>query len=374
MRIVVHLDMDAFYAAVEERRDPSLRGRPVVVGADPKGGQGRGVVTTASYAARKYGIRSALPISRAWRLAEAARRRGQPETVFLRDDHALYRQVSARIMALAARGADAFQAASIDEAYLDLSSLGDFPRAEAHTRALKAEILEHEGLTCSAGIAANKLVAKIASDFQKPDGLTVVLPEAVQPFLDPLPIRRLPGIGPRSEAVLRERGIRTIAELRAVEPGLLVEWFGKWGQDMHERAQGISSSPVSIERERKSVGEQETFERDTLEPAFVLERGRALAAEVFARVRGAGFAGFRTVTITVRFENFTTLSRSETVAAPVTTAADLATFAERLLTPFLDERENPKRRRIRLIGVRAEKLLRDQAAVRPSGMISPPSV
>ncbi len=358
MRIVVHLDMDAFYAAVEERRDPTLRGRPIVVGADPKAGQGRGVVTTASYAARKYGIRSALPISRAWRLAEAARRRGEPEAVFLRGDHSLYREVSARIMAMAARGADAFEEASIDEAYLELSSLGDFGRAQAHTETLKALILDREGLTCSAGIAANKLVAKIASDFQKPDGLTVVLPEAAQAFLDPLPIRRIPGIGPKSEALLHERGIRTIAELRVVEPARLVEWFGKWGEEMHERAHGISDSAVSNEWERKSVGEQETFEQDTREPAFVLERGRALAAGVFARMRAEGFGGFRTATVTVRFENFVTLNRSRTVESPVTTLAELETLAHQLLLPFLDERENPRGRKIRLIGVRAEKLLR----------------
>src|SRR5262245_28905693 len=129
MRIIAHLDMDAFYAAVEEQRDPALRGRPVVIGADPKEGTGRGVVATASYAARSYGIRSAMPISRAWRLAEAARRRGKPETLFLRGDHALYRQVSARIMTLIAEGVDAFEAASIDEAYIDLSSLAEFERA-----------------------------------------------------------------------------------------------------------------------------------------------------------------------------------------------------------------------------------------------------
>src|SRR5262249_59890231 len=126
MRIIVHLDMDAFYAAVEERRDPDLRGRPIVIGADPKEGAGRGVVATASYAARKYGIRSAMPIGRAWRLAEAARRRGEPEAVFVRGNHGLYREVSARIMVIAARGSDAFEEASIDEAYLDVSSLGDF--------------------------------------------------------------------------------------------------------------------------------------------------------------------------------------------------------------------------------------------------------
>jgi len=186
VRIVAHVDMDAFYAAVEAQRDPALRDRPLVVGADPKEGHGRGVVTAASYAARRYGIRSALPISRAWRLAEAARRRGEPETIFVRDDHALYREVSARIMAILAVAGDAFQKTSVDEAYLELSSLGSFDAAVERARRLKAEIVSQEGLTASVGIGPNKLVAKIASDFQKPDGLTVVRPEEVQPFLDPL--------------------------------------------------------------------------------------------------------------------------------------------------------------------------------------------
>jgi len=357
IRIIAHLDMDAFYAAVEERQNPDLRGRPIVVGADPKGGAGRGVVTTASYAARKYGIRSAMPITRAWRLAEAARRRGEPEAVFLRGDRRLYREVSDRIMAIAARGADAFEEASIDEAYLDVSSLGDFERAAAHARALKTQVLEDEGLTCSVGIGPNKLVAKIASDFQKPDGLTVVRPEAVQAFLDPLPVRRIPGIGPKSAAHLHERGIRTIAELRAVERAQLTAWFGKSGLSMAERARGISESAVSNEGERKSVGEQETFERDTLEPAVVLARAQALAVGVSARLRADGFRGCRTVTVTVRFENFVTLSRSRTAEAPIVTEDALKTLAHELLLPFLDERENPKGRKIRLIGVRAEKLL-----------------
>ena len=219
MRIIAHLDMDAFFAAVEERRDPELRGRPVVIGADPKAGKGRGVVATASYAARRYGIRSATPISRAWRLAEAARRRGEPATVFLRGNHALYREVSARIMALVAERADAFEEASIDEAYLDLSSLADFHNAETHARTVKAVLLEREGLTCSVGIAPNKLVAKIASDFRKPDGLTVVPPDDVLAFLDPLPVRRLPGIGPKGEAFLHGKQVQTIADLRRVDGG-----------------------------------------------------------------------------------------------------------------------------------------------------------
>jgi len=357
-RIVAHLDMDAFYAAVEERRDPELRGRPVVIGADPKEGRGRGVVATASYAARKYGIRSATPISRAWRLAEAARRRGEPATVFLRGNHALYRDVSGRIMTLIAERADAFEEASIDEAYLDLSSLADFERAEAHVRSVKGLVLEREGLTCSVGIAPNKLVAKIASDFEKPDGLTVVRPGEVQGFLDPLSIRVVPGIGPKTEALLRARGVATVADLRAVERPRLVEWFGKWGGDAYERARGVSQSPVSNEWERKSVGEQETFEQDTLDRTFVHGRAVALAEGVFRRMQADGFAGFRTVTVTVRFTNFVTRNRSSSTGAVARTLEALRDTALALLEPFFDARENPRGRMIRLIGVRVEKLER----------------
>ena len=270
MRIVAHVDMDAFYAAVEAQRDPGLRGRPLVVGADPKEGHGRGVVTAASYEARRYGIRSALPISRAWRLAEAARRRGEPETVFVRDDHALYREVSSRIMAILVAAGDAFQKTSVDEAYLELSSLGSFDAAVELARRLKAEVVSQEGLTASVGIGPNKLVAKIASDFQKPDGLTVVRPEEVQAFLDPLRIRVIPGIGPKTESFLHERHIRTVADLRALELAQLAEWLGRSGEELFAKARGLSESAVSNERERKSVGEQETFEVDTLDATFVL--------------------------------------------------------------------------------------------------------
>lgn len=285
-RIVAHVDMDAFYAAVEERYHPELRGQPLVVGADPKGGAGRGVVTTANYLARRYGIRSAMPISRAWRLAEAARRRGEPATLFIRGHHDLYARVSALIMAFLAE------------------------RAAEYARTLKREIAEREGLTCSVGIGPNKLVAKIASDAEKPDGLTVVPPEAVQAFLDPRPVRVIPGVGPKTELFLRESGIRTVRDLRAVPLLQLVE------------------------------------------------RIRTLAGEVAGRLQAQGFRAFRTVTLTVRFENFTTVTRAWT--APEARSGEEAVFqaALRLLLPFLDHRENPRRRRLRLIGIRLEKLLR----------------
>ena len=358
MRIIAHVDMDAYYASVEARYNPALRDKPVVVGADPKEGHGRGVVEAASYAARRYGIRSAMPISRAWKLAEAARRQGEPEVVFVHGNRKLYSEVSERVMAILASAGDAFEEASIDEAYLDLSSLGSFEAAVERARALKREIAEREGLTCSVGLGPNKLVAKIASDFKKPDGMTVVAPEDVQAFLDPMGIRVIPGIGPKTEAELHERGIRTVRDLRALERAQLADWFGRWGEDLHAKARGLSDSPVSNEWEPKSVGEQETFEVNTLDAPFILERVRALAGEVFTRLRRQGFRACRTVTITVRFAHFRTLTRSHTSREEMTSEEALHTGAVRLFVPFLDQRENPRGTKIRLIGVRAEKLLR----------------
>jgi DNA polymerase IV (DinB-like DNA polymerase) len=358
MRIIAHVDMDAFYAAVEERYNPQLRGRPVVVGADPKEGQGRGVVTAANYAARKYGIRSAMPITRAWRLAKGAQRRGEPEAVFIRGNHELYRQVSGRIMAYLTGSADVFEEAGIDEVYLDLSSLGSFEAAAERALALKRELAAREGLTCSVGVGPNKLVAKVASDFRKPDGLTVVRPEDVQAFLDPLPIRVIPGIGPKTAVRFHERGIRTVRQLRDLELLELVHWLGRGGEALYAKARGRSDSPVSNEWEPKSVGEQETFERDTLEAGFVLGRAQELARGVFERLGRQGVQAFRTVTVTVRFADFTTFTRSHTPREPVATREALCAGAVDLLLPFLDQRENPRRKKIRLIGVRAEKLVR----------------
>jgi DNA polymerase IV (DinB-like DNA polymerase) len=299
-----------------------------------------------------------LPISRAWRLAETARRKGEPEAVFVRGDRALYLEVSGRIMALIAQGVDAFEEASIDEAYVDLSSLADLERAQSHARMLKQEILEREGLTCSVGIGPNKLVAKIASDFRKPDGLTVVRPDEVQGFLDGLPIRVIPGVGPKTEGFLHGQGIKLVAELRGVESSQLREWFGKGGEDLHRKARGLSDDPVSNEWERKSVGEQETFETDTLDPVFILGRARELASTVFRRFVAERFEAFRTVTVTVRFSGFMTVSRSRTDKTPFTGEAQLQAEVRRLLEPFFDVRENPKGKKIRLIGVRVEKLVR----------------
>jgi len=358
VRIIAHVDMDAFYASVEARHDPALRDKPVVVGADPKEGRGRGVVEAASYPARRYGIRAAMPISRAWKLSEAVRRRGEEPVIFVHGHRQLYVEMSARVMAILSPAGDAFEEASIDEAYLDLSSLGSLEAAVERARALKREIAEREGLTCSVGLGPNKLVAKIASDFKKPDGLTVVAPDQVQAFLDPMSIRVIPGIGPKTEAELNERNIRTVRDLRGLEVAQLSEWFGRWGEDLHAKARGLSDSVVSNEWEPKSVGEQETFEVNTLDADFILQRVRALAAEVFGRLQRQGFRACRTVTITVRFAHFRTLTRSHTSRDEIASEEALYAGAAQLLAPFFDARENPRGTKIRLIGVRAEKLQR----------------
>jgi len=360
MRIIVHVDMDAFYAAVEEHLNPGLRDRPVAVGADAKEGKGRGVVTTANYKAREYGIRSALPISRAWRFAEAARKRGEPATVFIQPNMPMYREVSGRIMQIVQRFADTFEEASIDEAYLDVSSREDFDAATEQMIRLKAEIREREGLGCSVGIGPNKLIAKIASGHRKPDGLTVIQPADVESFLNPLPIRVIPGIGPKSENFLHERNFRSVEDLRQVSETTLVEWFGKWGQRLFEKVRGIDDSEVSNEWTRKSLGEQETFEEDTRSQSIVLERLDLMAERIISKLRGKEFKGFRTVTVTIRFGDFQTANRSRTIKGGMRIGDDalrrLKEEALSLIQPFFDNRENPRRKAFRLIGLRVEKL------------------
>src|SRR3989338_3591427 len=239
MRIVGHLDMDAFFAAVEERDHKWLRGKPIVVGADPKGGEGRGVVSTANYKAREYGVHSAMPISKAFKLC--------PRCIFLAGNFKKYTEVSDRIMKILRKFSQVVETAGVDEAYFILTSdvqglsevrllkppKSDFElwkEAKKIAKKIKDEILEKEKLTCSIGIGPNKLIAKIASDFKKPDGLTVVQPNEVQKFLDPMPVRVIPGIGPKTERVLEEWKIGRIKDLRKTGKQKLVQRFGVRGE------------------------------------------------------------------------------------------------------------------------------------------------
>jgi DNA polymerase IV (DinB-like DNA polymerase) len=356
-RIIAHIDMDAFFAAVEERENAALRGKPLVVGADPRDGKGRGVVSTANYLARKYGIHSAMPISRAWRLSEIARRQGNPPAVFIRPDMNRYARAGERIVVILKNHVLVIERAGIDEAYFDLTFMNSYPATETLCRKIKAEIIEKEHLTASIGIGPNKLIAKIASDFQKPDGLTVVTDQNVEAFLAPMPIRKIPGIGPKTEVFLQKLGIRTIQEMRKFSESELQEMFGKWGTELYGKVRGRDESPLEQHWEPKSIGEQETFLKDTRDPNFIFERLSELCTSVIGRLEKKGFTGFRTVVVTVRFSDFQTQSRSYTFPAPVSTLKDLRAQAMRLFLPFLDQRENPKRKRIRLIGVRVEKLV-----------------
>ena len=356
MRIIAHLDMDAFFAAVEERDTPRFRGLPIVVGSDPQDGRGRGVVSTANYKAREYGIHSAVPISKAWRLSEAARQQGKPPVVFVSVDMEKYRSVSARVMAILRRYAPTVEEAGIDEAFLDLTFTTSFEKAEEVGHDIKKAIVAEEKLTASLGLGPNKLIAKIASDCQKPDGLTIVREQDAQAFLAPLSIRKIPGIGPKSELAFAEEGVRLISDLKRFSRHELQERLGKRGLDVYDRARAQDETPVETAFETKSISEQETFARDSLESGFIAERLKFMCESLCHRLSAAGLTGFRTVTVTVRFADFKTCSRSHTVSVQAGSSAILEFEALKLLMPFLDSRENAQHKLIRLIGLRIEKL------------------
>lgn len=355
-RIIGHLDMDAFFASVEERDHEWLKGLPVVVGADPLEGKGRGVVSTANYKAREYGIRSAMAISQAWRLSQRAKLSGKPSVIFVAPNMEHYREVSENIVSIVRNYVETIEQAGLDEVYLDLSFTGSYAKARKLCLALKKEIKDREKLTCSIGLGPNKLVAKIASDFQKPDGFTVVRRREVRSFLSPLPIRALPGVGPKTEYFFVQKGVKTIKDLQELSKYELINRFGKWGEDLYKKARGVDNSLLLQEKEVKSIGQQETFPKDTADSKAIFEKLKTICASIIDRANERGFSGFRTVVVTVRFADFETKSSSRTFKDPVFSENILLFEAMRLLVPFLDSRKNPIKRAIRLIGVRIEKL------------------
>jgi len=343
-RIIFHVDMDQFFAAVEEKVRPEIRGKPVVVGADPKGGKGRGVVSTCNYEARKYGIKSGMPITKAWRLC--------PEAVFLPVNIPLYLQVSSRIMDTLSGYGDKFESWGIDEAFLDVSSrVKDFEEAKRLALQIKREIYEKEQLTCSVGIGPNKLVAKIASDFQKPDGLTVVEERDVKAFLEPLDIDKLLWVGKKTARKLNALGIKTVGDLARYDPSVLVEKFGVMGKQLYLYAQGIDRSEVGMRGEVKSIGRNTTFEKDTSDWDFVLRVLDKLCDEVYKEVKEYNFL-FKTVTITVRYQNFETHTHGKTLPFLTNRLEDLKKAAHELMQPYL----RPERK-IRLVGARVSSLV-----------------
>ena len=342
-RTIFHVDMDAFYASIEQREHPDYRGKPVIVGADPQEGRGRGVVAACSYEARKFGIHSAMPIVKAFRLC--------PKGIYLRPDFKKYTQVSRAIRTIFHAFADLVEPLSIDEAFLDMSqAVSDGEAAVKLAQSLKSTILQEQQLTSSVGIAPNKFVAKIASDLKKPDGLTLVLSDQVQSFLDPLPISRLWGVGPKTEARLFQMGIKTILQLRHYDKEVLVQSLGKMGAHLWNLSNGVDNRPVMENREVKSIGHERTFSEDTWDKGTLEQTLLRLSASISQRLSKKGLSG-KTVTLKLRYSDFTTITRQTTLREALEEESDIYQVARKLLRKFRDPS-----RKIRLIGVSVSSL------------------
>lgn len=338
-RIILHIDLDAFFASVEERENPHFKGKPIVVGADPKVGSGRGVVSTANYAARKFGVHSAMPISKAFRLC--------PQCVFLPVDGELYQNVSNRVMNIVATYAPCCEAVSIDEAYLDVSFCGTFEKAREVGRKLKHEIFKKEKIHATVGIAPNKMIAKMATNSAKPDGLRSIKPEEIADFLGPLDVGEIPGVGPKSRSTLHRLGFHWVSELREVSADFLVHYFGKWGSTLYAESQGIDERPIETFQEAKSIGHEETFEKDTRDGEEIFTVFEDLLKETFQEAEKQNFK-FKTISVKCRFTGFETHTKDKTIQSNSIEFAQYKKTAHLLLLEFLVQNKKP----IRLIGIR----------------------
>src|SRR5215471_12435388 len=345
LRRILHVDMDAFYASVEQRDDPSLRGRPVAVGGNP---DSRGVVAAASYEARKFGVRSALPMARAVRLC--------PDLVIVRPDFEKYAAVSRQVFVIFREVTPLVEPLSLDEAYLDVTenAWGE-TLATTVAKRLKARILEETRLTASAGVAPNKFLAKVASGWKKPDGLTVISPERIEPFLQQLPVDALWGVGPVTAKRLRARGIDKLVDVRDADAQLLRETVGSMADWLRQLANGVDDRPVVPNREAKSSGSENTYPEDLTDFDAIRAEIAGMASHAIAWLaRQELFA--RTVTIKVRYDDFTTITRSH--SAPPT--REETSIVGRALT-LLDKTE-AGRRPVRLLGVSVHNLSASETA------------
>jgi DNA polymerase IV len=340
--IVAHLDLDAFFAAVEELEDPTLRSRPLVVGGDPKG---RGVVATANYAARRFGIHSAMSCAEAYRRC--------PEAVFVAPRHSVYREYSRTVWSAVREVVPTVEQTGIDEGYLDVGEVaGDFLEARRVAEAVQAAVRGATNLTCSLGVASCKVVAKIASDRRKPGGLVVVPAGREADFLAPFDVRKLPGVGPKAEARLLPAGVTTIGALAALDDSTLRSLLpGKVGQLLRDRARGIDPRPLDLAVERVSVGVEETFERDIGDVAQLHAELRRMAVRVAGYLAQRGDCA-RTVTAKVRYPDFAIRTRSTTLAAGIDDAETIGQLACSLLDRALHDRPGP----LRLVGVTVSNL------------------
>jgi DNA polymerase-4 len=344
VRRIIHVDMDAFYASVEQRDRPALRGRPVVVGGPASS---RGVVAAASYEARAFGVRSAMPMARAERLC--------PHLAIVPPDFRKYRAVSQQVFEIFRSVTPLVEGLSLDEAYLDVTenAWGE-TLGMAVAKRLKALIRDATGLTASAGVAPNKFLAKIASAWRKPDGLTVIAPERVESFLQDLPVDALWGVGPVTAARLRERGVTKLVEVRTTDPAVLRSAVGSMADWLVKLAHGIDDRPVTPHREAKSASSENTYSHDLVDFARMVEEIDRMARQTAGWLVRRGLVA-RTVTIKVRYGDFTTVTRSDT-ATPTSNADEIARRATALL-----RRTDAATRPVRLLGAGVHNLI-DPAA------------
>lgn len=345
-RKIIHVDMDAFYASVEQRDDPSLRGRPVIVGGRP---DSRGVVAACSYEARAFGVHSAMPTSRAYRLC--------PQAAFVPPRMARYAEVSRQIRGIFEQVTDLVEPLSLDEAYLDVTvNKFNEPLAGKLARHLKDEIKRQTLLTASAGVGPSKLVAKIASDVRKPDGLMIVPPDAVHAFLAPLPVTRLWGVGPRTAERLHDLGIKTVEDVRRCDVTLLSSKLGSYGPFLARLAWGDDPRPVDTRREAKSRGSETTFQEDVLSIDRLSEVLIELTGDVAADLSRLSLRA-RTCTLKVRYDDFSTITRSRSVEPALRDREALFDVARELLLSSTEAGTRP----IRLLGVSASNLESEDA-------------
>ena len=337
--------MDAFFAAVEQQRNPELKNMPVIIGADPKGGKGRGVVSTCSYAARKYGIHSAMPISKAYTLC--------PQGVYLLPDMQEYSRVSERILKILSRFTDIIEPLSIDEAFLDITGTEQlFGKPAELAEKIKSEIFNETGLTASIGIAPNKFIAKIASEIKKPDGLVIIQQSEILKFLEPLPVSKIWGIGKKTETELKSRNIHTIGDIQKLDKNKLTDLFGKYGLRFYEFSRGIDNRAVETEHTAKSISKEHTFMIDTNDMTAIKKVFLGLCEDIARQLRENNIY-CSTIDIKIRFENFTTFHHSHTIDRPTRNPKTIYENAQMLFTKFLDKSNcKSKKELFRLIGVK----------------------
>jgi DNA polymerase-4 len=341
MRRIVHLDMDAFYSSVEQRDDPRLRGRPVAVGGSP---EGRGVVAAASYEARAFGVRSAMPMARALRLC--------PELVIVPPHFDHYKKVSAQVMAILRSCTELVEPLSLDEAYLDVTeNRWQMGYASLVAKELKRRIRQETACTASAGVAPNKFLAKVASGWRKPDGLTVIAPERVEQFLEALPVDVLWGVGPVTARKLRNAGIEKVTDLRSADAQMLRKTVGSLADWLRRLSYGDDPRPVVPDRAAKSASSETTYAQDLEDLGAIREELGRLARETAEWLERKRLAG-RTVTIKVRYADFTTVTRSHTLSRPTADADVISSWATELL-----HRTQAGRRPVRLLGARVNNLV-----------------